>query len=214
MTTRAATAADLDAIMALERASFPTDAWSDAMMREELASPHGWYVVVEEAGRLIGYAGLRAAHGATDADIQTIAIASAARGKGRGRALLTALLAEAARRGVRHVFLEVRADNPVAQALYASEGFAEAGRRPRYYQPDDVDAIVMRLDVRGWVSRPGTGAGAGASAGATPDGRITPAKPDERSASAPESHGAAPDDDSKSRSYAPLGAHTDAGACT
>ena len=49
--------------MALERASFPTDAWSDAMMREELASPHGWYVVVEEAGRLVGYAGLRAARG-------------------------------------------------------------------------------------------------------------------------------------------------------
>ena len=51
---------DLDAIMALERASFPTDAWSDAMMREELASPHGWYVVDDEAGRLVGYAGLRA----------------------------------------------------------------------------------------------------------------------------------------------------------
>ena len=81
---RRATLADLDAIMALERASFPTDAWSDAMMREELASPHGWYVVVEEAGRLIGYAGLRAARGAADADIQTIAIAAGGRGRGRG----------------------------------------------------------------------------------------------------------------------------------
>jgi len=226
MTMRAATAADLDAIMALERASFPTDAWSDAMMREELASPHGWYVVVEEAGRLIGYAGLRAARGATDADIQTIAIASAARGKGRGRVLLTALLEEAARRGVRHVFLEVRADNPVAQALYASEGFAEVGRRPRYYQPDDVDAVVMRLDVRGWASRPGAGAdtgagagvraGAGGGAGAGTDAgwRITPAKPDEPSASAPESRGSSPDGAAKSRSYAPLGTHNDAGACT
>ncbi|MEI5604077.1 hypothetical protein WB307_47570, partial [Streptomyces brasiliscabiei] len=60
MPTRTATLDDLDAIMALEHASFPTDAWSPAMMREELASPHGWYVVVEEAGRLVGYAGLRA----------------------------------------------------------------------------------------------------------------------------------------------------------
>ena len=51
------------------------------------------------------------------------------------------------------VFLEVRADNPVAQALYASEGFAEVGRRPRYYQPDDVDAIVMQLDLRAWDAR-------------------------------------------------------------
>jgi len=153
--TRAATVADLDAIMALERASFPADAWSAAMMREELASPHGWYVVVEEVGRVIGYAGLRAPRGATDADIQTITIASGARGRGRGRALLITLLDEAAGRGVRNVFLEVRADNPVAQKLYASEGFTEVGRRPRYYQPDGVDAMVMKLDLPGWAARPG-----------------------------------------------------------
>jgi ribosomal-protein-alanine acetyltransferase len=148
---RAADPADLDAIMALERASFPTDAWSEAMMREELSSRHSWYVVAEEAGRLAGYAGLRAPKGAKDADIQTIAIAEGFRGRGRGRMLLTAMLEEAVRRGVREVFLEVRADNPVAQALYASEGFAEVGRRPRYYQPDGVDAIVMALDVPGWA---------------------------------------------------------------
>jgi ribosomal-protein-alanine N-acetyltransferase len=153
MTTRTATLDDLGAIMALERASFPSDAWSDAMMREELASPHGWYVVVEEAGRLIGYAGLRAPRGSRDADIQTIAIAAGARGRGRGRSLLHELLEEAARRGVEGVYLEVRADNPVAQHLYASEGFVEVGRRPRYYQPDDVDAIVMRVDIAGWIAR-------------------------------------------------------------
>jgi [ribosomal protein S18]-alanine N-acetyltransferase len=164
---RRATPADLDAIMALERASFPTDAWSDAMMREELASPYGWYLVIEEAGRLIGYAGLRAARGATDADIQTIAIAESGRGRGRGRALLTALLEEAERRGIRDVFLEVRADNPVAQALYSSEGFVEVGRRPRYYQPDDVDAVVMRLGLGGWRARPqGEGSGEVTDAGA------------------------------------------------
>ncbi|WP_285138138.1 ribosomal protein S18-alanine N-acetyltransferase [Microbacterium sp. lyk4-40-TSB-66] len=152
MAVRTATVSDLDAIMALENASFPTDAWSAAMMREELASPHGWYVVVEEGDRLVGYAGLRAVRGARDADVQTIAIAATARGRGRGRALLGELLDEAVRREVRHVFLEVRADNPVAQALYASEGFVEVGRRPRYYQPDDVDAIVMQLDLRGWAA--------------------------------------------------------------
>jgi len=147
MSTRTATVADLDAIMKLERASFPTDAWSDAMMREELASPHSWYVVVEELGCVVGYAGLRAVRGARDADVQTITISESARGRGRGRALLGDLLDEAVRRGVREVFLEVRADNPVAQKLYLSEGFVEVGRRPRYYQPDDVDAIVMRADL-------------------------------------------------------------------
>src|SRR5690606_32298839 len=44
---RPATVSDLDAIMALERASFPADAWSEAMMREELSSPHGAYFVDE-----------------------------------------------------------------------------------------------------------------------------------------------------------------------
>lgn len=149
---RAATLDDLDAIMAIERASFPTDAWSEAMMREELASAHTHYVVEEQAGRLIGYAGLRALPGSRDADVQTIAVGEAARGRGRGRVLLRALLEEAARRRVREVFLDVRADNPVAQALYASEGFAELGRRPGYYQPDDVDAVVMRLDLEAWAA--------------------------------------------------------------
>ena len=45
---------------------------------------------------------------------------------------------------------EVRDDNPVAQGLYRREGFIETGRRPRYYQPDDVDAIIMQLDLVGW----------------------------------------------------------------
>ncbi|WP_288784521.1 ribosomal protein S18-alanine N-acetyltransferase [uncultured Microbacterium sp.] len=151
MNLRTATADDLGAIMALERASFPTDAWSETLMAAELSSPHGRYVVDVEAGRLAGYGGVRAVQGAADADIQTIAIAEHARGTGRGRALLHALLAAARERGAREVFLEVRADNPVAESLYVSEGFTEIARRPRYYQPDDVNAVVMRLDLVGWA---------------------------------------------------------------
>jgi ribosomal-protein-alanine N-acetyltransferase len=153
VTLRTAIPADLDDIMRLERASFPTDSWSEALMAGELASPHGRYVVDVEAGRLLGYGGVRAVQGAADADIQTIAIAAEARGHGRGRALLRELLATARSRGAREMFLEVRADNPGAAALYRSEGFVETGRRPRYYQPDDVDAIVMQLDLVTWDAR-------------------------------------------------------------
>lgn len=152
MSLRAATVDDLPGIMTLERACFPTDAWSDAMMAAELSSPHGRYLVDVEASRIVGYGGVRAVTGATDADIQTIAISPLARGRGRGRALLSALLEVARERGAREVFLEVRADNPVAEALYVSEGFAEIGRRPRYYQPDDVDAVVMKLELAGWAA--------------------------------------------------------------
>ena len=146
---RTAEPGDLEAIMALEWASFPSDAWSERTMRDEIASEHGRYIVLDDGGSLAGYAGLRAVAGSRDGDIQTIAVAEASRGRGWGRMLLTELIAEATRRGVRDLFLEVRADNPVAQALYASEGFREVGRRPRYYQPDDVDAIVMQADLRG-----------------------------------------------------------------
>ena len=56
------------------------------------------------------------------------------------------LVAEAVRRGAGEVFLEVRADNPGARELYRSLGFEEIAVRAKYYQPDGVDAIVMRLE--------------------------------------------------------------------
>ena len=136
---------DLDPIMAIETASFPTDAWSAAMMRTTLADPDTVGVVAVEGETVIGYAALLAPQGAGDADVLTIAVAAPARGQGAGRALLTRLIAAAADRGAHRVFLEVRADNPVATALYDSAGFEAVGRRPHYYQPDDVDAVVMRL---------------------------------------------------------------------
>ncbi|MFS0911719.1 ribosomal protein S18-alanine N-acetyltransferase [Microbacterium sp. 179-I 3D2 NHS] len=148
MTLRAATPADLDAIMAIENRSFPTDAWSRESMAAELAGPNGRYMVDDDDGVVIGYGGVRALPGAPDADIQTIAFVAERRGEGRGRRLLRALLRAAAERGAHEVFLEVRADNPTAEGLYLAERFEEIGRRPRYYQPDDVDAIVMRRDLR------------------------------------------------------------------
>lgn len=148
MSLRDATPADLDAIMLIERRSFPTDAWSAETMAAELASPHGRYLVDEHEGTIVGYGGVRALHGSPDADIQTIALDADHRGTGRGRTLLRALLEAAVGRGAREVFLEVRADNPTAEGLYLSEGFEEIGRRPRYYQPDGVDAIVMRRALR------------------------------------------------------------------
>uniref|UniRef100_A0A942SXN9 Ribosomal protein S18-alanine N-acetyltransferase n=1 Tax=Neobacillus citreus TaxID=2833578 RepID=A0A942SXN9_9BACI len=142
---------DLDDIMWLEHVSFPTDAWSASQMSGELYSPHGYYVVVETtddgAPTIVGYAGLSSLAGNPVADVQTIAVSADHRGQGIGRALFTELLAEAARRGVREVFLEVRADNPVAQSMYTRFGFEHIATRPRYYQPDGVDAWVMRAEL-------------------------------------------------------------------
>jgi ribosomal-protein-alanine acetyltransferase len=143
---RAAGTGDLDAIMALENSSFPDDAWSEQTMAAEIASEHNHYLVEEEDGRIVGYGGVRALRGAPDSDIQTIALDPAFRGQGRGRRMLRLLLDAARERGARDTFLEVRDDNEAAQALYLSEGFAEIGRRPRYYK-GGVDAIIMKIEL-------------------------------------------------------------------
>ena len=141
---RDAELADLDAIMALETATFPGDAWSRDLMAAELASPHTMYVVVESGDEIVAYAGLSAPAGAGQGDIQTIAVDPTHRRLGIGTVLMRELLGAARARGASEVFLEVRADNPGAEELYRRHGFARIGVRPHYYQPDDVDAIVMR----------------------------------------------------------------------
>lgn len=147
---RRAAADDVPAIMELERSIFVNDAWSERSMLSEVTGEHGYYLVAfepETPDRIDGYAGLLAPRGGAEGDIQTIAVAPHARRRGLGRTLMLALIAETRRRGARELFLEVRADNPGAQALYRGLGFEEIGVRPRYYQPDGVDAIVMRLAV-------------------------------------------------------------------
>jgi ribosomal-protein-alanine N-acetyltransferase len=145
---RRATVADLEQIMALETSTFPTDAWSADSMSTELASEHTYYLFAFDPAVpdvLAGYGGLLAPQGSGEGDIQTLAVADGARRQGLGRELVTALLAEAAARGAEEVFLEVRADNPNARALYDSMGFEQIAVRAKYYQPDGVDAQIMRV---------------------------------------------------------------------
>jgi [ribosomal protein S18]-alanine N-acetyltransferase len=145
---RTATTDDLPAIMELETSTFATDAWSADSMSSELASVHTYYLIATVAGdpqKIAGYGGLLAPEGSGEADIQTLAVAPFARRNGLGRTLVEDLVAQALARDAEFVFLEVRADNPAARALYDSLGFEQVGVRARYYQPDNVDAQVMRL---------------------------------------------------------------------
>lgn len=137
---------DLSAVHRMEVASFPEDAWSPASFWAELAQrPRRDYVVAEQDGALVGYAGLDLA-GAT-ADVMTIAVDPARRGSGLGRVLLEELLCRARHAGADQVLLEVRADNAAALGLYAEHGFTEVHRRRGYYQPGGVDALVLRKEV-------------------------------------------------------------------
>jgi ribosomal-protein-alanine acetyltransferase len=147
---RVARPEDLDAIMAIENSTFGTDAWTAETMLADILTPNTCYLVAfepETPGRIDGYGGILAPHGSGSADIQTIAVLESSRHRGLGRQLMRSLIGEARRRAAREVFLEVRADNPNAQALYESLGFEQIAVRPQYYQPDGVDAHVMKLDV-------------------------------------------------------------------
>ncbi|MFF7156686.1 ribosomal protein S18-alanine N-acetyltransferase [Streptomyces sp. NPDC008139] len=140
---------DLDAVLALEHDLFPEDAWSRAMFWSELADARHpaatrFYVVAQDAaGRLVGYAGLAAVAGT--GDVQTIAAARDHWGTGLGARLLSTLLRAATDAECHEVLLEVRVDNTRAQRLYQRFGFEPIGFRKGYYQPGNVDALVMRL---------------------------------------------------------------------
>ena len=153
---RRASVGDLEVIMPLERGIFRGDAWSANGMRNELANPQTYYLVAHRAPTpenpelpdgIDGYAGLFAPRGALEGDIQTIAVAETARRSGLGRTLVETLVGEARNRGIREIFLEVRADNPGAQSLYESIGFRQIAVRDNYYPADGMAAHVMKLDI-------------------------------------------------------------------
>lgn len=134
---------DIETIGRLENELFPSDAWPLEMFYTEFFQPDTRrYIVAEMDGEAVGYAGLMVID--KTADIQTIGVLPGFEGQGIGRAMLTELLREARRRGADNVMLEVRADNPRAQDLYARYGFQKIHTRKRYYR-DGVDAWVMRL---------------------------------------------------------------------
>jgi len=146
---------DIEPVLGLEHALFPEDAWSRQMFWGELAHARGpgatrRYLVAETGGAygpesLAGYGGLAAVAGT--GDIQTIGVLPAHQRAGLGARLLAALLSAAAADFRCHeALLEVRVDNARAQRLYERFGFAPIGVRRGYYQPGNVDALVMRLD--------------------------------------------------------------------
>ena len=85
-----------------------------------------------------------------EAEILSVAVAHARRGRGLARTLLDLHLRRLAGFGVRAVFLEVDEQNRPALRLYARAGFREVGRRPNYYPGDGgtaASALVLRRDL-------------------------------------------------------------------
>lgn len=144
--------AALDCAMAVMDSAFDPhwrEAWTRVQLRDSLAMPSASLLLIDNEGRPTGggrCAGFTLSRQALDEEeLLLIAVIPEERGKGLGRTLLEHTIAAATRRGVRRLFLEVRANNP-AQGLYKRAGFAPIGTRPRYYRAlngEMIDAITF-----------------------------------------------------------------------
>jgi ribosomal-protein-alanine N-acetyltransferase len=144
---RRAGLADVTAIWAIEQTSFLTP-WSRWSFLAELghrnshmlvagpASPQPW----QTWGYLIFWVVLDEMH------ILNLAVAPEHRRRGIARRLLAEGLAQARELGAEVSWLEVRPSNLAARALYKSLGFKEVGRRPRYYDDTQEDALLLTLE--------------------------------------------------------------------
>jgi [ribosomal protein S18]-alanine N-acetyltransferase len=136
--------ADLDAVAALEAATF-TNPWTREMLDRELQQSDVARVYVV---RLPGcpVAAFCACWLVFDElHINTIAVDVRHRRKGLASALMRHLLADAAASGARRTFLEVRRSNEPAQRLYESLGFVVSGERRNYYTQPEEDALILSL---------------------------------------------------------------------
>ena len=132
---------DVDQVAALEKATFARP-WSRESFRQELTrNVAARYLVAEQDGRVVGYAGAWII--LDESHITNIAVAEEARGRGIGRRLTEELLQILSNLGACYATLEVRVSNLRAQRLYASLGFVSVGKRKRYYEDNNEDAFLM-----------------------------------------------------------------------
>jgi ribosomal-protein-alanine N-acetyltransferase len=151
---RPASFADAAAMAAIERRCF-SDPWPLEGFREVFGMPGTVALVTTDRDEPIAYFLAREILGT--AEVLNLAVVPEHRGRGLGAGLLDAGLAAVRARGGSEVFLEVRASNAVAQALYAGRGFRTEARRRGYYRRPDEDALVLRLSMES--SRPNDGDG-------------------------------------------------------
>ena len=131
-------------IAALEKLCFSAP-WSENSVRSELDNPWSLWLVEEQNGKVLGYAGSQMSP--PEADVMNLAVAPEARRKGLGEKLMKALCTALAEKQMESLSLEVRASNEAAIALYTKLGFVQAGRRKEYYVNPREDALILRKEL-------------------------------------------------------------------
>ena len=145
---RSAILSDIDALIALEQASFDCDMLSKRSFRRHIQSAHSdLLVAVEDDGTLLGYGLVLNRKGTRLARLYSLAVASTARGKGIAQLLLAQLEACAAQNERHYMRLEVAKNNRSAITLYEKCGYRIFGEYQNYYE-DQTDALRMHKRVR------------------------------------------------------------------
>lgn len=134
---------DVAAVALLETCCF-SDPWSERSITAELENPLSLWLVAAQDGEITGYIGSQSV--LDEADIMNIAVNPIHRRKGIAKNLLRELTHRLRANGVRAMVLEVRPTNESAIALYTQEGFAEIGRRKKYYVNPIEDALILRKE--------------------------------------------------------------------
>jgi ribosomal-protein-alanine N-acetyltransferase len=133
----------------LHAACFPEDPWDAEALGRILALSGGFGFVAWQLDMPVGFALARDL--GNECEILSLGVLPDFRRGGVGRALLRAVIGEAARHGLPSIVLEVASDNAAARGLYADAGFVMVGRRPRYYRRggETIDALLLRCPVTG-----------------------------------------------------------------
>lgn len=138
------TEADIDAVHAIEEATFAVPWSREAFVKEVTQNLCARYMVLREEGIPIAYAGTWLVM--DEGHVTNIAVRSDRRGRGYGEMVTRALIQLCADTGMTWMTLEVRRGNEAAQNMYKKLGFIEVGYRKRYYADNGEDALVMCLE--------------------------------------------------------------------
>ncbi len=133
---------DVERIIEIEQEVFGRSAWSPGLVREQFRYGFSRWRGVDGPDALAAYA----IYG-FDGDafhLMNLVVEPESRGRGVGAALMADFMAEARRLGAAEAWLEVAVTNDAALALYRQFGFEDVRVRSRYYQPEGLDALVMR----------------------------------------------------------------------
>lgn len=136
-----------EAMARLHLACFPDEPWDGPSFARLLNLPGCFGHVAWDGDEPVGF--VLARDLGTECEVLSLGVVPQRRRRGIGRELVGAVIADASHRGLASVVLEVAVDNDAARRLYAEPGFAQVGRRPRYYRRPDglADALILRLGL-------------------------------------------------------------------